>query len=220
MNNWLKMGALALVLGAFGTLSGAALAVPKPTILTPPTKATTASAKGKPGEPITTKGDEHGKGDDHGKPGEAGKEGEHGKGDEHGDKDKDGGSPEPAGSAAAGAPPDEAKIKEIREKAKARMEEHKAKAKEHRAEIKKKVEEKLKGKPMDASMKEELKRNARRNSRLQRAKDVAQEAGDTDTVARIDKLIEKEKARHDKWMAGYDAKPAGGEKKDEKAGEK
>jgi hypothetical protein len=44
MNNWLKRGALALVLGAVCTLSGAASAEPKPGILTPPTKANPAAA--------------------------------------------------------------------------------------------------------------------------------------------------------------------------------
>ncbi|MBK9262653.1 MAG: hypothetical protein IPM54_22970 [Polyangiaceae bacterium] len=47
MNDWLKRGALALVLGAFCTMSGAANAEPKPAILTPPTKlGAPAAAKG------------------------------------------------------------------------------------------------------------------------------------------------------------------------------
>ncbi|MBK9262654.1 MAG: hypothetical protein IPM54_22975 [Polyangiaceae bacterium] len=91
-------------------------------------------------------------------------------------------------------------------KRKAWKEARKAKVKEHRAEIKKKVEAALKGKPMATAMKEELKRHARRLARLERAKSVADEAKDSETVTRVDKLIEKENARHDKWMAGYDAK--------------
>ncbi|HMY15982.1 MAG TPA: hypothetical protein PKA58_06615, partial [Polyangium sp.] len=63
-----------------------------------------------------------------------------------------------------------------------------------------------------------LKRHARRLSRLERAKDVAEEANDADTVARIDKLITKENDRHTKWMGKFDAKAAGGDK--DKAGAK
>ena len=190
MNYWLKRGALALVLGAFCTLSGAALAVPKPGILTPPTKANPAAAKGgndkaadakgKPGEPIA--------------------------------------KIEPAvaaaGSAGAvAASPEDEKAKEaFVAKRKEWKEARKAKAKEVRAEVKKQVEAALKGKPMIAGMKEEVKRHARRIARLERVKSVADEAKDTETVTRVDKLIEKENARHDKWMAGFDAKAAGGDK--------
>ena len=195
MNNWLKRGALALALGAFCTLSGAASAEPKPTILTPPTKGGAptgakaaadkpADAKTKPGEPIA-KID--------GKPGAA---------------------PDPAGSAAAGPAgsaaaggPEDAKAKEaVAAKFKEWKDARKAKAKDVRAEVKKKVEAALKGKPMANAMKEEIKRHARRIARLERAKSVAGEANDTDTVGRVDKLIEKENARHDKWLAGFDAK--------------
>jgi len=185
MNNWLKRGALTLVLGAFCTLSGAASAVPKPGILTPPTKAANpaaakggndkaADAKGKPGEPIA--------------------------------------KIEPAASATAGGPEDEKAKEAAAAKRKEWKEARKAKAKEVRAEVKKKVEAALKGQPISASIKEELKRHARRLARLERAKSVADEAKDADTVARIDKLIEKETARHDKWIAGYDPNAASGDK--------
>jgi hypothetical protein len=186
MNDWLKKGAFALVLGAFCTLSGAALAVPKPGILTPPTKATTASAKSKPGEPIA--------------------------------------KIEPAASAApsAGAAPTSADDEKAKEafvaKRKEWKEKRKATIKDVRAEVKKQVEAALKGKPMEAGMKEELKRHAQRTARLERAKSVADEAKDADTVARVDKLIEKENARHDKWLAGYAAKAMMGDK--DKAGAK
>ncbi len=201
MNDWLKRGAVALVLGAFCTLSGVASSEPKPGILTPPIKADAKGGgadakKNTGGEPIAK---------------------------------LDKGAPEAAGSAAASAAPagsagaappglDEEKIKEIRAKAKARIEEVKAKAKEHRAEIKKKVEEKLKGQPMTTALKEELKRHARRISRLNRAKDVAQEANDTETVGRIDKLIAKENGRHDGWMGKFEVKAAAGS--NDKAGAK
>jgi hypothetical protein len=204
MNNWLKRGTLALVLGAFCAVSSAALAEPKPTILTPPIKGAAA-----PGA----------KGND--------------KAAEAKDKDK-AATPDPAGSAAAGASsaaagagsaaagagtPEDEKAKEAAAaKRKEWKDARKAKAKDMRAEAKKKVEAALKGQPMAMAMKEELKRHARRLARLERAKGVADEAKDTDTVTRVDKLIEKENARHDKWMAGFNAKAAGGDK--DKAGAK
>jgi hypothetical protein len=198
MNNWLKRGALALVLGAFCTLSGAASAEPKPGILTPPTKGgAPAAAKGGNDKAAEATADK-GKPDDKGKPGA---------------------TPEAAGSAAAsaaasagvapGGPEDEKAKEAAAAKRKEWKEARKAKAKDHRAEIKKKVEAALKGKPMVAAMKEELQRHARRLARLDRAKSVADEAKDADTVGRVDKLIAKENARHDKWIAGYDAKAAG-----------
>ena len=194
MNNWLKRGALALTLGAFCTLSGAASAEPKPTILTPPIKGAAppaakggdkpADAKTKPGEPIA-KID--------GKPGAT-------------PDPAASAAASPAGSAAAGGP----EVEKAKEAAAAKLKEwkeaRKVKAKDVRAEVKKKVEAALKGKPMANAMKEEIKRHARRIARLERAKSVAGEANDTETVGRVDKLIEKENARHDKWMAGYDAK--------------
>jgi len=57
----------------------------------------------------------------------------------------------------------------------------------------------LKG-PMDASVKEELRRHAERVARIERIKAVATEAKDTDVVDRAGKLLGKENARHDKWM--------------------
>jgi hypothetical protein len=209
MNNWLKRGALALVLGAFCVVSGAALAEPKPTILTPPTKAGAAA----PGKDKAA--------DAKDKAAEAGAKGdEKGKGDEKKDEAAAAGSASAAGSAAAapGGPEDEKAKEAAAAKRKEWKEARKAKIKDARAEIKKKVEAALKGQPMAAAMKEELKRHARRLARLERAKSVADEAKDTDTVSRVDKLIEKENARHDKWMTGYNAKAAGGDK--DKAGAK
>jgi len=46
----------------------------------------------------------------------------------------------------------------------------------------------------------ELKVHARRIARLERARKVADEAGKKEVVARIDKLLEKERARHQKAM--------------------
>jgi hypothetical protein len=206
MNNWLKRGALALTLGAFCTLSGAASAEPKPGILTPPTKGgnpTAAKGGDKPADVKTKTGEPIAKLD--GKP-----------------EGAPAASASAASSAAGGAPaggPEDEKAKEAAAaKRKEWKETRKAKAKEVRAEVKKKVEAALKGKPFAAPMREELQRHARRLARLDRAKSVAAEANDTETVTRVDKLIEKENARHDKWMASFDAKAAGGDK--DKAGAK
>ncbi len=200
MNNWLKRGALALALGAFCTLSGAASAEPKPGILTPPTKGGNptaakggADAKTKTGEPIINKSD------DKGKP-------------EVAPAASAGASAAASAAAPPGGPEDEKAKEAAMAKRKEWKETRKAKAKEVRAEVKKKVEAALKGKPMATAMREELQRHARRLARLDRAKSVATDAKDTDTATRVDKLIEKENARHDKWMAGYDAKAAAGDK--------
>lgn len=85
-------------------------------------------------------------------------------------------------------------------------------ASKDREELRKQVTAALEGQPMSLAMREELKRHARRLARLERAKEVADEADDNDSVARADKLIAKENARHDKWMQNYDAKatPAAG----------
>jgi hypothetical protein len=205
MNNWLKRGALALTLGAFCTLSGAASAVPKPGILTPPTKAEnpaaakaavdkSVDAKVKPGEPIAKIDGKDGK-----------------------PELTPGASASASATASAGAvaavPEVDEKVKEAAAvKRKEWKEARKAKAKEVRAEVKKKVEAALKGKPMVTAMREELQRHARRLARLDRVKTVASEANDTDTVTRVDKLIEKENARHNKWMASFEVKAAAGDK--------
>ena len=83
---------------------------------------------------------------------------------------------------------------------------HEANAKTARGALRVKVEAALKGQAMTEAMKQELKRHAQRLARLERIKSVAQEAKDDDVVGRADKLIQKENARHDKWMVGFDAK--------------
>jgi hypothetical protein len=56
---------------------------------------------------------------------------------------------------------------------------------------------------------EEFKKHARRVAHLQRARDVAQAAGKDDLVARIDALVAKEQARHERWLQHHRA-PQGG----------
>jgi hypothetical protein len=69
---------------------------------------------------------------------------------------------------------------------------------QHEAE-RKKLEGILHG-PMDDSMREEIRRHARRVARLERIKALATDAKDKDTVDRASKLLGKEDARHEKWM--------------------
>ncbi len=61
---------------------------------------------------------------------------------------------------------------------------------------------------MAAALREELRRHARRLARLERVKDVAEDEKDTATVERVGKLIQKENARHQKWMENFRAKAA------------
>jgi hypothetical protein len=82
----------------------------------------------------------------------------------------------------------------------------KAKAKSDRDELRGKVKVALKGQPMSEAMKQELKRHARRLARLERVKDVAKASADSEATARVDTLIDKENARHTKWMANFEAK--------------
>jgi hypothetical protein len=71
-------------------------------------------------------------------------------------------------------------------------------AKQHEDQ-KAKLQSTLKG-PMDASVKEELRRHAERVARIERIKAVATDAKDNDAVERSAKLVGKENARHDKWL--------------------
>ena len=80
------------------------------------------------------------------------------------------------------------------------------KSKAEKAALRAKVVAALKGHPMTQAMTEEVKNHARRLARLERVKDLAEDAKDTDAAARVDKLIAKENARHEAWMTKYDAK--------------
>lgn len=79
-------------------------------------------------------------------------------------------------------------------------------AKQHEDQ-KAKLQGMLKG-PLDASVKEELRRHAERVARIERIKTVATDAKDTDATDRAAKLIGKENARHDKWMEKHVATTA------------
>jgi hypothetical protein len=197
MDGWYKKGVLALAMGAALAVSGVAFAAD----LAPAKPVAVAADKGKGPEKAAAKGaDNAAKGADNAA--DKGKADEKGKGDEKSDKDKDG------GAAADAAPADEAEQKAQEAKRKEKKEARKAKAKDERAELKKKVTAALKGQPMAQAMKQELERHARRLARLERVKDLAEEAKDTDAGGRVQKLIDKENGRHGKWMANYDAKAA------------
>ncbi len=83
---------------------------------------------------------------------------------------------------------------------------HAARVAKQHEDQKAKLQGMLKG-PMDASVKEELRRHAERVARIERIKVVATEAKDNDAVDRAGKLIGKENARHDNWMVKHVTAP-------------
>jgi hypothetical protein len=85
----------------------------------------------------------------------------------------------------------------------------KKKAKEERDELKGKVQKALKGKPMHAALKQELRRHAQRLARLERIQELAKAGKDDDTADKAKKLIEKENDRHEKWMSKFDPSKEG-----------
>lgn len=72
--------------------------------------------------------------------------------------------------------------------------------KEHRKARRKEIREKWGETVKKPAAKEELKVHSRRMARLVRARAVAMEHGKKELVARIDKLMEKEKTRHQAAM--------------------
>lgn len=94
------------------------------------------------------------------------------------------------------------------EEAKARAAERKEKRDERRKEAREQLRERvkaaLKGRSMDPALREELERHARRSARLNRVEELAARAEDEDALARVEKLLAKEKQRHDAWMSKFD----------------
>ncbi len=146
-------------------------------------------APGKAGEAPGKSGDAPGKaGEDPGKSGEAqGKAGE---------------DPGKSGEAQGDKPDDAAK--EARKKARKESREKNKQA--EKAALRGKVTTALKGQPMSRAMKEELERHARRLARLRRVRDLAEDENDAAVTERVDKLVAKENARHERWISNYDAK--------------
>jgi hypothetical protein len=60
--------------------------------------------------------------------------------------------------------------------------------------------------PMTETQKQDLRRHAQRVAKLERIKALALDAKDSATAERADKLLEKENARHEKWMSSLSAK--------------
>jgi bacterioferritin (cytochrome b1) len=89
----------------------------------------------------------------------------------------------------------------------------KPRSKEEKPALRARANTAPKGQPMSEALKEEVKRHARRLARLERAKDVAEEKEDDAAIERVNKLVGKENARHDRWLTRHDAKVA------DKAGE-
>ena len=89
--------------------------------------------------------------------------------------------------------PDESKLKDRLLRRKSQQEVERAK-----------IAAALRGQPMSEPMQQELKRHARRLARLERIKAIAIEAKDSAVVDRVNKLIEKENARHDKFTTRID----------------
>jgi uncharacterized coiled-coil DUF342 family protein len=98
--------------------------------------------------------------------------------------------------------------KELREDRKELREDQKQRQKARRKELREKWGDATKRPEVRA----ELKVHARRIARLERARKVADTAGKKELVARIDKLLEKERARHQRAMDRLKESAPGGAK--------
>ncbi|WP_437522307.1 hypothetical protein WME79_31200 [Sorangium sp. So ce726] len=58
----------------------------------------------------------------------------------------------------------------------------------------------LKTRPMDDALRQEIKRHAERIARIERIQRLAEQSGDTATVARAKKLLEQENARYSTYL--------------------
>lgn len=72
------------------------------------------------------------------------------------------------------------------------------------------VKKAMAGRPMDDGLREELKMHARRVARLERVRAVAKEAKDDASAERAAKLLDTEAARHEAFLASFEAKAKGG----------
>lgn len=84
----------------------------------------------------------------------------------------------------------------------------KVKFKEDKAASHAKTAPTTKDQPTSKALKNETRRHARRLAQLEHAKDAAEDAKNTAKRERVNKLIGKENARHDRWVARHDAKTA------------
>ncbi|MFZ5895682.1 MAG: hypothetical protein ACOY0T_31785 [Myxococcota bacterium] len=170
--------------------------------------ATLAAALAFAGPPGDRPGPGPGKPNAEGKP--PGKPGDQPGGRDHGDHGGPGGPgkarpfgsalPAPSGSAlghfAHGRGPDAGAPRDRGER-----------AREHKKHLRMRFRHMFHGQA-PSGLGEEMRRHARRVARIQRAREVAEQAKDADAVARADKLLEKENQRHERWI-GKHATPPG-----------
>jgi uncharacterized protein YnzC (UPF0291/DUF896 family) len=100
------------------------------------------------------------------------------------------------------------KIEKIRQRHAALSQKHAERLKdwaERKRAAKRKAVAAVPGIANNAAVRAEFAKHGRRMARLERAREVAEAEGREDFVARVDKLIEKEKARHDRWIAKHKA---------------
>jgi hypothetical protein len=84
--------------------------------------------------------------------------------------------------------------------------EREVRAKTQRKALEAEVKTSLKGATMTAAMKQELARHARRVARLEVVKRVALDQKDQTSADQSTALLDKERARHDKWMKNFNPK--------------
>ncbi len=100
----------------------------------------------------------------------------------------------------------QARIKELDNKHAKR----KADREKRRLESKREALSRFPGYAKNAPARDEFQKHASRLAKLRRAKDLATAEERTELVARIDELITKENARHEKWMTKHTATAARG----------
>jgi hypothetical protein len=64
----------------------------------------------------------------------------------------------------------------------------------------------VRAEPLSDALKQEMQRHSRRVARLDRIKAVALETKDNAVIDRVNKLVERETSRHDRFMASVEAK--------------
>lgn len=95
------------------------------------------------------------------------------------------------------------KQKERFEGLKGKHEKRKADREKRRLDSKREALRRFPGYEKNTAARDEFKKHAQRLAKLERAKDVAEAEERPEVVARIDKLIAKEKERHDKWLTKH-----------------
>ncbi|MGC4095371.1 MAG: hypothetical protein QM756_47085 [Polyangiaceae bacterium] len=81
-------------------------------------------------------------------------------------------------------------------------------ARDHRLHERERMRHMFRGGPPPQGLADEMKRHAHRVARIERARQVAEQAKDTEGVARAEKLLTKENERHERWLSKQTAAPA------------